>query len=167
MSTSRLCPYFYDSMYSLPGWFWYLPFFPLQESPGFLPFRAFPSPLSFRPFCLLSVHKRVFSRPPPVSGPPHRPSAGELPTLRLRPTNVLFWFPDPASHMQACTPPRPIRLVVLGLGVGVCGGAKETAPPAVVLSLSSRRQASPDRRPSACLRPTLDFPLDSCGPQWS
>ena len=62
-------------------------------------------------------------------------------------------------------PPRPIRLVVLGLGVGVCGGEKETAPPAVVLSPSSRRQASPDRRPSACLRPTLDFPLDSCGPQ--
>ena len=36
-------------------------------------------------------------------------------------------FPDPASHMQVCTPPRPVRLVVLGLGVG--GGAKETAPP--------------------------------------
>ena len=52
----------------------------------------------------------------PPSSVPYRPSAGELPTLRLRPTNVLFWFPDPASHMQACTPPRPIRLVVLGLG---------------------------------------------------
>ena len=34
-----------------------------------------------------------------------------------------------------------MRLVVLGLGVG--GGAKETAPPAVVLSPLSRRQASP------------------------
>ena len=78
---------------------------------------------------------------PPVSDPPHRPSVGELPTLRLRPTNVLFWFPDPASHMQVCTPPRSVRLVVLGLGV--VGGAKETAPPTVVLSPSSRRQASP------------------------
>ena len=145
-----------------------VPSFPPPEiRPGALLSRtSCPSPLSFRPFPLLSVHKCVFSRPPPVSGPPHRPSAGELPTLRLRPTNVLFWFLDPASHMQACTPPpRPIRLVVLGLGVGVCGGAKEKAPPAVVLSPSSRRKASPDRRPSACLRPTLDFPLDSCGPQ--
>ena len=44
--------------------------------------------------------------------------------------------------MQVCTPPpRPVRLVVLGLGVG--GGAKETDPPAVVLSPSLRRQASP------------------------
>ena len=121
-------------MYSLPGWFWSLPFSPLQESPGFLPSRAFLSPLSFRSFCLLSVHKRVFSRPPPVSGPPPssvppRPSAGELLPLRLRPTNVLFWFPDPASHMQDCTLPRPIRLVVLGLGVGVCGGAKGDGAP--------------------------------------
>ena len=65
----------------------------------------------------------------------------------------------PASHMQACTPPQPIRLVVLGLGVGVCGGAKETAPPAVVLSPSSRRQASPDRRPK-CI-PTPDARLPS------
>ena len=43
-------------------------FFPLQYSPGFVPSRAyFRSPLSFRPFCLLSVHIRVFSRPPPAA----------------------------------------------------------------------------------------------------
>ena len=33
-------------------------------------------------------------------------------------------------------PPRPVRLVVLGSGVG--GGAKDTAPPAMVLSPSTR-----------------------------
>ena len=37
---------------------------PSNIHPGSLPSRAsFPSPLSFRPFCLLSVHIRVFSRP--------------------------------------------------------------------------------------------------------
>ena len=60
--------------------------------------------------------------------------------------------------MQACTPPQPIRLVVLGLGVGVCGGAKETAPPAVVLSPSSCRKASPDRRPKCTPTPDARLP---------
>ena len=41
----------------------------------------------------------------------------------------------------------------------MCGGTKETAPPAVVLSPSSRRQASPDRRPK-CM-PTPDARLPS------
>ena len=83
----------------------------------------------------------------PTSSVPHCPSVGNLPTLRLRPTNVFFIFTSPASHMQVCTLPRPVRLVVLGLGVG--GGAKETAPPAMVLSPSTCRQASPGL---ACLR---------------
>ena len=125
-----------------------------------------PSPFSFLPFSLLSVHKRVVSRPPPVSGPPHCPSVGDLPTLRLRTTNVLLWFPDPASHMQACTPPPPTYTAGgTWLGCGCVWRGERRRPPAVILSPSSRRQASPDRRPSACLRPTLDFPLDSCGPQ--
>ena len=38
---------------------------------------------------------------------------------------------------------RPVRLVILGLGVG--GKEKETAPPTMVLSPSSRRKASPGR----------------------
>ena len=127
---------------------WSLPFSSLQDSSGFLApsGTSFLSPLSFLPICPLSARFCVFIRlsssvwspPSPV---PYRPSVRGLPTLQLRPTNVLFWFPDPASHMQVCTPPRPVRLVVLGLGVG--GGAKETAPPVVVLSLSSRWQASP------------------------
>ena len=48
---------------------------PSEIRPGALLSRtSCPSPLSFRPFSLLSVHNRVFSRPPPVSGLPHRPS---------------------------------------------------------------------------------------------
>ena len=39
---------------------------------------SYPSPLRSS-FSLLYVHKRVFSRRPPVSGPPHRPS----PIVRL------------------------------------------------------------------------------------
>ena len=77
-----------------------------------------------------------------------------------RPTNVLSWFREPSVPYVGLhpPPPRPVRLVVLGLGVG--GGAKETAPPAMVLSISSRRQASPGK---ACLfQPTLEFPLNSC-----
>ena len=108
---------------------------------------------------------RIHPPPSSVWSPPS--------SVRRRATNPLapvdqcpLLVPRPSvPYAGLHPPPRPIRLVVLGLGVGVGGGAKETAPPAVVLSPSSRRQASPDRRPSACLRPTLDFPLDSCGPQ--
>ena len=100
-------------------------------------FSSYMPPL--RPFlCIQPTPSSVWSPPPSVPPSSVRRRATNP---RLRPTNVLFWFPDPASHMQVCTPPRPVRLVVLGLGVG--GGAKETPPPAVVLSPSSRRQASP------------------------
>ena len=145
-------------MYSRPGWFWSLPFPPLQYSPVFLPFRAFPSPLSFRPFCLLSVHKRVFSRPPPAASGPSSFVRRMSTTNRLTADQSLSWFPVQRSKMQVCTPPRPVRLVVLGLGVG--GGAKETAPPAMVLSPSTcpvgvARESVPSS--------TLEFPLNSCG----
>ena len=112
-----------------------------------------------RPFlCIQPTSSSVWS---PPSFVPHRLSVGELPTLRLQPTNVLFWFPDPASYMKVCTPLRPVRLVVLGLGVG--GGAKDTAPPrggldSVVSSFVARESV-----PSS----TLDFPLDSCGARLS
>ena len=62
----------------------------------------------------------------PTSSVPHRPSAGKLPTLRLRSTNVFSWFPDPSSHMQVCTP-RTVRLLVLRFGA-VGGGKGEGAP---------------------------------------
>ena len=121
---------------------------PLQDSSGLLahPITSCPSSLYFIPICLLYARFCVFSRPPPVSGPPNhpppiiRPSESYQPS-GYRPTNVLLCFPNPASHMQVCTPTRPVRLVVLGLGVG--GGAKETAPLAMVWSPLTRQQASP------------------------
>ena len=48
----------------------------------------------------------------------------------------------PAAHMQVCTPP-PDLCGWWYLDWVWVGGAKDTAPPAVVLSPSSRRQASP------------------------
>ena len=76
---------------------------------------------------LLCIQPNPSSVWSPPSSVPLSPSAGKIPTLWLRPTNVLFCFPDLASHMQVCTPlPRPVRLVELDLGVG--GGAKEMAP---------------------------------------
>ena len=110
-------------------------------------------------------HLRPFLciRPTPssVCSPIIRPSESYQPSGD-RPTNVLSCFPDPASHMQVCTHPRTVRLVVLVLGVG--GEAKETAPPAMVLSPSSRRQASPGL---ACLCRRSSSILDSCGARLS
>ena len=173
MSNSRLCPLIVKVLCCPVGDDVVPSFFPsLRDSSGFLApsGTSCPSPLSFLPICPLSARFCVVSLlsssvcSPPWSFP-HRPSVGGLPTLWLRPTNVLFWFPDPASHMQVCTPPRPVRLVVLGLGVG--GGAKETAPPAVVLSPSSRRQASPaDGQVHAYAQCSI-YLLILAGPAWS
>ena len=155
-------------MYSLPGWVWSLPFPPPPRFTRVLALQSIPVSSLLSSLCLLSVHKRVFSRPPPVSGPPHRPSPIIRPPESYQPSGSgrpMFssGFPTQRPICRFAPPPCPMRLVVLGLGVGE--GAKETAPPAVVLIPSSLRQASPDRHPSACLRPTIDLPLDSCGPQ--
>ena len=48
----------------------------------------------------------------------HRPSVGKLPTLRLTGDQCPLLVSCPAAHMQVCAPPRPVRLVVLGLGGG-------------------------------------------------
>ena len=134
---------------------WSLPFPPSKIQPGSLPSKAScPYPLSFRPKCLLSVRFSVVSRPPSA-----------VATLRWLP---ILLVSCPASRMQVCTPPppRPVRLVVLGLGVG--GGAKETAPPAMVWSPSTRRQASPGiawfRRRSSSLLDSLSAHLSVCPP---
>ena len=55
-----------------------------------------------------------------------------------------------------------MRLVLLGLGVG--GGAKEKAPPAIVWSPSTRRQASPG---ISCLCRRSSSLLDSLGARLS
>ena len=157
---------------------WSLPFPPLQGSSGFFDLQHLARLLSLLVLSASSPPISVYSADLLQCLVPHRPSPIVRPSESYqpsvyRPTNVLFWFTDPASHTQVCTPPRPVRLVVLGLGVG--GGAKETAPPAVVLSLSSRRQALPFnsvpastnarvpsrflRCPSLCLPPPPPFPV--------
>ena len=121
---------------------WSLPFSPSNIPPGSLIYRtSFPSPLSFRPKCLLSARFCVFIRPPPASGQPSSVRWKATNPPAKQPTKCPLLVSCTASHMQVCTPPRPERLVVLGLGVG--GGEKETAPPVMVLSPSTRRQATP------------------------
>ena len=139
-------------MFSRRLWFGpFLSFSPLQGSSGFLALQTFPSPLYFSPICLLSARFCLFSRPPPVSIP-HivRPPLSVRRKAINPPASVdqcLLLVSFPSVPYAGLHPPRPVRLVVLGLGVG--GGAKETAPPAMVLSPSTRRQASPGQ--VACL----------------
>ena len=87
----------------------------------------------------------------------HRPSVRKLPTLRLTADQCTLLVSCTASHMQVSPPPRPVRLEVLGLGVG--GGAKETPPPAMVLIPSTRRPALPGL---AYLRQRSSSLFDSC-----
>ena len=118
---------------------WSLPFPPLQDSSGLLSpsVTSFPSSLSFLPICLLSARFCLFSRPPPVS----------IPHIVRPPSSVRQKYTNPPTSADQCLllvsfprvpyagfhPPRPERLVVLGLGVG--GGAKETTPPAMVVNV--------------------------------
>ena len=132
--------------------------------PGSLPSRAsYPYPLSFLPFCLLSVHISVFSRPPPAASF-HSSSVSRKATNPPAATadQCPLLVSCPAAHMQVCTPHRPVRLVVLGLGVG--GGANEMAPPAMVWSPLTRRQATPGL---ACLCRRSSSFFDSCGARLS
>ena len=123
-------------------------------------------------FFLLSVHNAYSAAPlqclvPPIVRPPssvrHRATnpptpADQCPLLVSRPS-----IPYAGLH-----PPLPPRTYTAGgtwLGCGCVWRGERRRPPAVVLSPSSCRQASPERQPSACLRLTLDFPLDSCCPK--
>ena len=119
-------------------------FFPLQDSSGLLahPTKHLARLLSLFVLSVSSPPISVYSADPLQRLVTHRMSVGKLPTLRQngRP-NFLSWFPVQLPICRFAPPPRPVRLVVLGLGVG--GGVKETAPPAMVLSPSSRQQASP------------------------
>ena len=87
------------------------------------------------PFVLFASYTSItYIQPPPSSvwslpsSVPHRPSVGELSTLRLRPTNILFYFPDPESHMQACTPPDLCGWWYLAW-VWVCVEGQKKTPP--------------------------------------
>ena len=157
--------------------FWVLPFPPPSEiRPGALLYRtSCPSPLSFRPFSSSPSIMRIQPRPSSVWSPPssvpHRPYPIVRPPESYQPSGSGRPMSSPSFPTQ-CTicrlaPPPPPTYTAGGtwLGCGCVWRGERRGTPAVVLSPSSRRQASPDRRPSACLRPTLDFHLDSCGPQ--
>ena len=80
-------PIFKDSMFPVRDEFGSFLLPPSEIRPGALLSRtSCPSPLSFRPFSLLSVRNRVFSRPPPVSDPPHRPSPIVRPPASYQPS---------------------------------------------------------------------------------
>ena len=109
------------------------PFSPLQDLPGFLSLQGILTVSSlFSSYCLLSVCFCVVDRPPPAA-------AGHPSSVRWKirvhpsgwlPTKMPFsWCPVQRPVCRFAPPPLPVRLVVLGLGVG--GGAKETAPPAI------------------------------------
>ena len=113
-------------------------------------------------------------QPPPSSfWSPHRPSPIVRPTESYQPSGSGRPMSSPSFPTQRpicrLAPPPPPSTNLYGwwylawVWVWV-EGRKETAPRGV-LSPSSCRQALLDRRPSACLRPTLDFPLNSCGLQ--
>ena len=125
-----------------PSW-WFGPFLPpppLQDSSRFLALQHLSRLLSLSVLSASSPPVSVYSADLLQCLVPHRPSPIVLPSESYqpsgyRPTNVFIWFPDPASHLQVCTPPQPMRLVVLSLGVGV--GGKETAPPAMERNISA------------------------------
>ena len=127
------------------------PYPPYKIQPGSLPSSAFfPVSSLFLPIASslsVSVQSADYLQQRLVT---RRPYVGSLQTSAdCRPKCPLL-VSCPASRMRFCTPPspsRPVRLVVLGLGVG--RGAKETATPAMVLSSSRRQQAWPG---IACLR---------------
>ena len=137
------------------------PFPPLQDSPGFLALQGiFPVSSLLSSNCLLSVRFCVAGRPPPAA-------SGHLSSFR-RKSSALRLTTDQCPLLVSCPayaglhPPRPVRLVVLGLGMG--GGVKETAPPAMVWSPSMRRQATPGL---ACLRQRSSPLFDSLGARLS
>ena len=115
-------------------------FSPLRDSSGILaPNKHLARLLSLFFLYAPSPPVSVYSDDsPPVSDPPHRPSPIVRPSESYQPSG--FGRPMPSSGFPTqrpicrfASPPQPVRLVVLGLGVG--GGAKESAPPAVALSL--------------------------------
>ena len=128
---------------------------PSKIHPGSLPsWASFPSPTYFLPFCLLSVHISIFSRPPPAASGPSSSVRRKYSSLRMTADQCPLLVSCPAAHNAGLHPPRPVRLVVLGLGVG--GGTKETVPPHD--GMESLDAPAGDARVSV-LSSTLEFSL--------
>ena len=122
--------------FSVNRWFGSPPSPPSKIHPGSLPSAIFPHPLSFPPIAsspYVFVQSAVHLQQPRWS-PVIRPSEVYIPPVDFRPMPC-SWFPV-QRRMKVCPPPRPVRLVVLGSGVG--GAVYDTAPPVMVLSFSTR-----------------------------
>ena len=111
-----------------------------------LPYREFPSPLSFRPFCLLSVHKRVFSRPPPAVSGPSSSVRRKSTTNRLTAYQRLLLVSCPAVQNAGLHPP-PSTCAAGGTWLGCgWGGEGDGAPRDGLESLDSSSRRRPGKR---------------------
>ena len=148
-------------------------FFPPSEiRPGALLSRtSCPSPLSFRLFSLLSVHKCVFTRPPPVSGPPHRPSPivclpeSHQPSGSGRPISS-SGSPTQRPICRLAPPPQTYTAGGTWLGCGCVwrgegdgaprGGLESVVSPAGITGQMAKCMPTPDARlPSRFLRSAI------------
>ena len=135
-------------------WFWSPPFPPSKNLPGCFPSRASsPYPLSFLPFCLLSIHISVFGRPLQQRLVLHCPSVGSLQPSGWRLTNVLSCFPVQRPICRSASPPT---YAAGGTWLG-CGrrGEGNGAPCDGLESLHASAGDAWASVPSL----TLDFPL--------
>ena len=128
----RLCPLNIKFICFPSLLMWSLPFPPSKIRPGALLSRtSCPSSSLFSSY--LPPLRPFLSIQPTSSSvnPPHRPSPIFRPSKSYQPSNFGRPMSSSVFHPQRpicrfAPPPRPVRLVVLGLGVG--GGAKETEP---------------------------------------
>ena len=137
---------------------------PLQDSPLFFALQGIFPVSSLLSSSLPTLRPYQSTQLPPSSSVwPFivRPSEVFRPPADGRPmSSPVFLSSVPYAGLYP--PPPPVRLVVLGLGVG--GGAKETAPPAMVWSPLTHRQATPG---SACRLRRSSSLFDSCGARLS
>ena len=82
---------------------------PSKIHPGSLPSRtSFPSPLSFLPFCLLSVHISLFGHPPPAASGPSSSVRRKSSALRLTVDQFPLLLSCPAAHNAGVHPPHDL-----------------------------------------------------------
>ena len=160
--------------------------FPVRDERWFLPF--FPPPRFVRAPCSSAHLARLLSpfvlsaSSPSVNVYSAAPLQCPVPPIVHPPSSVRRRATNPPAPADQCPlpvsrpsvpyagllpPPRPIRLVVLGLGVGVCGGAKGDGPlrclesvvsSAGIPGLAARCMPPPDARlPSRFWQSAIDM----------